>query len=161
MRSYDLSGLEILLVEKHFLIRRMLTDIFGVMGVPTVHTTNSVEAGWELFDSQAPDILLTDWNNELNGIELLHRVRRDPDSPDPYCPVVVVTANTELRHVCTARDKGMTEFLAKPVSAKLLYGRICSVIESNRVFVRSENFFGPDRRRARHVNYGGPERRAA
>ncbi len=37
--------------------------------------------------------------------------------------------------------------MVKPLSAKALFGRIVNVIEHPRQFVRTENFFGPDRRR--------------
>ncbi|MGB0681243.1 MAG: response regulator [Magnetovibrionaceae bacterium] len=161
MKAYDLSGINVLLLEKHVLIRRLISDMFSVFGVPVVHATNSPEAAWEMFREYNPDLVLTDWNAEIDGMTLLHRIRLDADTVNPYCPVVVVTANTELRHVCTARDRGMTEFLAKPVSAKVLYARIVSVIETNRMFVRSSDFFGPDRRRMRNNQYGGQERRVA
>jgi two-component system chemotaxis response regulator CheY len=73
-------------------------------------------------------------------------------------PVIVVTANTEIDHVFVARDTGMSEYLAKPVSAKLIYPRICSTIESTRPFVRAGGFFGPDRRR-RRATFQGTDRR--
>ena len=36
------------------------------------------------------------------------------------------------RVIRTARDMGMTEFLAKPVSAQAIYGRICALVENQR-----------------------------
>ena len=47
----------------------------------------------------------------------------------------------------TARDLGMTEFLAKPFSPKLIYLRLRIIAEQPRSFVRTGDFFGPDRRR--------------
>tara|TARA_B110000046_G_scaffold82061_1_gene90315 strand:+ start:196 stop:363 length:168 start_codon:yes stop_codon:yes gene_type:complete len=41
--------------------------------------------------------------------------------PNPFIPVIVLTANTGIKHVCEARDTGMGEFLAKPLSARMLY----------------------------------------
>ena len=73
-------------------------------------------------------------------------------------PIVVVTANTEIRHVCHARDHGMTEYLAKPISATLIYQRICTVIERHRDFIKNRDFFGPDRRR-RDGKWTGADRR--
>ncbi len=55
---------------------------------------------------------------------------------------------------------GTTEFLIKPVTPTRLYNRIAAVIEDNRCYVRSEGFFGPDRRRADRP-FTGPERRDA
>ena len=68
---------------------------------------------------------------------------------------------TEYRRVVEARDAGVNEFLAKPISAKALYQRFASIIDNPRPFIRTQDYFGPDRRRQ---NMGPPrgcaERRA-
>ncbi len=159
MQSYDLTKLSILVLEKHLLVRRLLTEVFNEFGVPSVFSTQDPEIAWDIFRQHPIDLILSDWTHDLDGMEFLRRIRLDPESSDPYVPVVVCTANTELRHVCTARDTGMTEFLAKPVSAKVIYDRICSVIENNRPFIRVSHYFGPDRRRHRDNIFAGDNRR--
>jgi response regulator RpfG family c-di-GMP phosphodiesterase len=52
-----------------------------------------------------------------------------------------------------------TEFLAKPVSAKVLHRRISAIIEAPRNFIRTDAYFGPDRRRRHDPNFVGPKRR--
>jgi DNA-binding response OmpR family regulator len=59
-----------------------------------------------------------------------------------------------------ARDAGVHEYLAKPISARSLYSRINKIIAEPREFVQTKTFFGPDRRR-RAVSFNGPERRKA
>lgn len=159
MRSYDLGQLSLLVLEKHLLVRRLLTDVFSEFGVPTVHSTPNPEIAWDFFTQYQIDLILCDWAHGLDGMAFLNRVRQDEESTDPFVPVVICTANTELRHVCIARDNGMTEFLAKPVSAKAIYSRICAVIENTRPFIRVGEFFGPDRRRHRDDSFGGLNRR--
>jgi hypothetical protein len=53
---------------------------------------------------------------------------------------------------------GVTEFLVKPISARNLYLRILETIDNARPFIRSQAYFGPDRRR-RAEAYEGKERR--
>ena len=89
----------------------------------------------------------------------LARVRQDEESSDPYVPVIIFTVNTEFQYICTARDMGMTQFLAKPVSAKMIYSRICAVVENTRPFFRVSDLFGPDCRRSRDEFYCGLNRR--
>ena len=161
MKAYDLGELNILVLEKHLLIRKLLTDVFAEFGVASVFSTPDPSEAFSYFCDRTPDIVLCDWTPDLNGIAFIRQVRQSDESPNPYVPVVVVTANTELRHVCFARDNGMTEFLAKPVSAKTIYARLCSVIESPRPFIRVADFFGPDRRRRKMSNFGPNERRRA
>jgi len=161
MKSYDISGLNVLVLEKHVLIRKLLTDVFREFGVPTVQSTPDPVKAWEMYENFPVDIILSDWTHGLDGMAFLRKIRHDSSSPNPYIPVIVITANTELHDVCKARDMGTTEFLAKPISAKQLYMRLVSVIEGNRPFVRVNSFFGPDRRRRRVSDYHDAERRAA
>ena len=156
--SYDLRNLDVLVVEKHNAMRDIVKRILRELGIKAVRDTPDPELAFASFQANPADLVLTDWAPGLDGMTFLQRIRKDPASPDPYTPVIVVTANTELRHVFTARDYGMTEYLAKPISAKLIFSRIRSIIERRRLFVRNNSFFGPDRRR-RALEFDGPNRR--
>jgi two-component system, chemotaxis family, chemotaxis protein CheY len=70
-----------------------------------------------------------------------------------------MTGHSEKKRVINARDAGITEFLAKPISAKGLYQRVLNVVANPRPFIRTKSYFGPDRRRNTTVSYAGPERR--
>ncbi len=158
MASYDITKLNILVLEKHVLVRKLLTEVFTEFGVPNVQSTAEPQVAWNMFSDFPTDIILSDWTHGLDGMAFLRRVRQSEHTPNPFVPIIVVTANTELHHVCEARDTGMTEFLAKPVSARLLYTRIVSILDFNRPFVRASQFFGPDRRR-RSVDFMQVDRR--
>src|SRR5690606_14043240 len=94
-----------------------------------------------------PDIVIADWMMKpMDGISFARMVRNDPRSPNAYVPIILMTGFSERRRVLQARDAGVTEFLVKPFNARDLYKRIAQVIERPRQFVRSEDFFGPDRR---------------
>ena len=86
-------------------------------------------------------------------------VRTAPDSPNPFVPIIMLTAHSSLERVIQARDSGVNEFLTKPVTASGLYSRISTVIESPRQFVRASEYFGPDRRRT-VKEFMGLERRS-
>lgn len=108
-----------------------------------------------------PDIVVTDYAMQpMNGIEFVRQVRLADDTPNPYLPIIMVTGYTEKHRIVRARDSGVTEIVAKPVSSLSLYSRIVAVIERPRPFVRTANFFGPDRRR-RQVPFKGEERRGS
>ena len=106
MQAYDLSKLNILVLEKHLLIRRLLTDVFREFGVPSIQCTEDPEVAFEMFQSPTvpTDLVLSDWTPDLDGMAFLERLRKHPDSPNSFVPVIVCTANTEYHHVCTARD---------------------------------------------------------
>ena len=159
MQAYNRSKLNILILEKHLLIRKLLTEVFQEFGVATELSAADPEVAFEMFMTNSVDIVMSDWTHDLDGMAFLMRLRQNKASHNPFIPVIICTAHTELHYVKTARDMGMTEFLAKPVSAKSIYSRICAVIEGHRPFIRTTNFFGPNRRRSLGDGYGGVERR--
>ncbi len=59
----------------------------------------------------------------------------------------MVTSETCRGKVIEARNAGVTEYVAKPITAKGLFLRIREVIERPRPFVDVGGYFGPDRRR--------------
>ena len=159
MQAYNLSDLTILVLEKHLLIRQLLTEVFEEFGVATELSTGDPEVAFDMFMTNPVDLVLSDWTPDLDGMAFLTRLRHDRVSPDSFVPVIICTAHTEMRYVCEARDLGMTESLAKPVTAKTIYSRICAIIENHRPFIRVGNFFGPDRRRLSDGMYGSDDRR--
>jgi DNA-binding response OmpR family regulator len=74
-------------------------------------------------------------------------------------PIIMITGHTEKYRVEEARDAGVTEFLAKPITAHNLFARIAEIVERPRAFVRCTDYFGPDRRRRPAEDYAGPWRR--
>ena len=147
MKNFDLSHLTGLIVEKNQPMRAMLRGILRELGIKKICDASSPEAGFESFNNDEPDFVLVDWSPDFDGIELLNRIRTDPESHNPFVPVIMVSAHSEADRVIEARDAGMTEYLSKPISAKRLYQRISSIVESKRPFIRVSEFFGPDRRR--------------
>jgi hypothetical protein len=66
-----------------------------------------------------------------------------------------------MKRVNEARDVGVNEFLSKPVTAKGVLERLNRVVENPRAFVRTPDYFGPDRRRRSDPSYEGPKRRSS
>ena len=159
MKNYDLSKIKILVVEKQAPMRTLLRQILREFGVEKVDDALTPENGFELFNETTPDLVLVDWAPDFDGLKLVQRIRTDEESVFPQVPVIMVTAFNETNYIYEALDAGMTEYLTKPISAKLLYLRIVSVIENKRHFIRAQEFIGPDRRR-RKDGYGAPDRRA-
>ena len=106
-----------------------------------------------------PDIIIADWMMDpLDGLELTRWIRTGDDTPDPFLPIIMMSAHSEQGRVTEARDAGVNEFLVKPLSAKSIMKRIQTIIEHPRPFVRTDHYFGPDRRR-HNKPFLGQERR--
>ena len=90
----------------------------------------------------------------LDGLEVCKRLRAASD-----VPILMLTAHTETSRVTAARDAGVSGFVRKPISARLLFDRISNVLTDTRMFVSTVGFFGPDRRFGQDPHYAGPLRR--
>lgn len=154
------ENLSVLVVEDSPPMLELVTGILKVMGVKKIGTAVNGEEGWKRFQKDRPDVIITDWLMEpLDGIEFTTRIRRDPLSIDRLVPIIIMTGYTAITRVEMARDMGVTEFLVKPFTANDLARRLQGIIERPRDFIEAEQFFGPDRRRRKNVDYHGPEKR--
>jgi DNA-binding response OmpR family regulator len=157
----DFTTIRFLVVDGNRLFLDMVKDVLAMLGAPNVLRAPDVEKAKRLLREENIDIVITEWNLEgETGVDLLHYIRNSPDSPNRLMPIVMLTANSEENYVLAARDRGVTEFLAKPFTAQTFYDRLVSVIARPRSFVDAETYFGPDRRR-HQAEFRGPDRRLA
>ena len=156
---YDL--LKILLVDDNHYMRVLLGEILRAIGVKDIHEANDGAQGLQAMRDNTVDIVMTDLSMQpLDGIDFVRLLRNSPDSPNQLCPVIMITGHSTMARVHEARDAGVNEFLAKPLTARGVIERLHQVIDHPRPFVRSDDYFGPDRRRRAEPNYTGPWRRA-
>jgi len=160
MSGYQLNRLKIMVVDDNPHMRKVVFAILHGFGVHHVFEMESAEQAWGALGDVRPDVIFLDWMmTGMTGVELTRLIRTNPASPDPYVPIVMLTGHTSVEHVREARDAGVTEFLAKPVAARAILSRLAAIIEAPRPFVRTNVYFGPDRRRHNRDEYKGPERR--
>jgi two-component system, chemotaxis family, chemotaxis protein CheY len=160
MYRVDCSRLRFLIVDDNPHMRRIIRALLHGFGVREAYEAEDGAAGLEAFTSYSPDIVIADWAMPIfDGIELTRMIRQAETSPNPFAPIIMVSGHAERRRIMESRDAGANEFLVKPISAKALYQRIVSVVLQPRPYVKTKQFFGPDRRRIPDTNYHGEERR--
>jgi two-component system chemotaxis response regulator CheY len=162
MSGYRFDRLKILVVDDNAHMRKLVVTILQAFGaLQIVEAAGGAQALALLRDTQ-PDVIVLDWVMErMSGLEFAREVRTSPNTPNPFVPIIMLTGHTALDHVRQARDAGVNEFLAKPVSVKAILTRLIAVIEHPRPYVRTKTYFGPCRRRRSQDEYHGPERRAS
>lgn len=157
--TYKFEKASVLVVDDMQPMLALTSSLLKIFGFKDIHSANNAERAFDIFCRYSPDLVVTDWQMEpYDGMELVQKIRKEPASPNPYVPIILMTGYSAEMRVMKARDTGITEFLVKPFTANDLYTRIEQIIEKPRKFVDAENFFGPDRRRKRG-EYEGPERR--
>ena len=157
-----LRDITIMVVEDQEFTANLLRKMLRVLGASDVHLFDNGEDAWNYYRSNPVDLVITDWQmSPVNGIKLAQLIRKNPESPNTFVPIIMVTAFREREHVFKARDAGVTEFCCKPITAKEMFSKIAAVINEPRPFIRNRSYFGPDRRRADPdtATFKGPERR--
>ena len=159
--TYKFENITVLVVEGSPAMFELTRSVLNTFGVEKIEHANGYEEGFHAFQNTNTYLIITDWLSEpLTGLELTKRIRSDPTSPNPFVPIILMSGYSVKTRVLMARDSGITSFLTKPFTAKMLYKRIEELIEFPRQFVKNEHYFGPDRRRIRENEYSGPERRS-
>jgi CheY-like chemotaxis protein len=160
MFRIDFNKLRFLICDDNPHMRRILRTLLHSFGAREAYEAEDGATALEMYTHYVPDIVITDWAMPIfDGIELTQMIRQPGANPNPYVPIIMLTGHSEKKRVVSARDAGVTEFLAKPISAKGLYQRIVNVVANPRPFIKTKTYFGPDRRRNVNPNYVGTERR--
>jgi two-component system, chemotaxis family, chemotaxis protein CheY len=155
-----LSLLRLLVVDDNTQMRTIMVTVLGSVGIIDVHQAPDGMVGLAKLAELNFDCIYADFEMpRMNGLEFVETVRRT-DSTHRFTPIIMLTGYSDYAHLSLARDKGVTEFLRKPVTARDILLRLEAVIMRPRPFVNSDAYFGPDRRRNRPTAYFGPKRRA-
>lgn len=155
-----LNDIHVLVVDDNKQMRFLVRCLLRAGGISKITEAATGAEAFEIMRARPVDLIIVDWKMApVDGLAFTHMVRRNQDSPNPYIPILMLTAHTEASRVTAARDAGVSGFVRKPISARLLFDRISNVLTDTRMFVRTEGFFGPDRRFGQDPHYAGPLRR--
>ena len=154
-----LKPISFLIVDDKNYMRRVIKNVLETLGAKTIEEATGGEEAVSMIRHRPPDVVLTEyWLSQMNAVELLRALRTE-QGPLRFTPIIMVTGETRREKVIGARNAGVTEYIAKPITAKGMFLRIREVIERPRPFVDSRAYFGPDRRRRLEVLGDGKERR--
>jgi two-component system chemotaxis response regulator CheY len=157
--SISLDSVRFLLMDDNHHMRAIVATILRSVGVRHVREASDGAEGLEALNSYAADIAICDFKmGPMDGVEFTRTVRQ-PNSRNTYLPIIMMTGFSDRGRIFEARDAGVTEILAKPITAAGLLSRVDSVIMRPRPFIRTASYFGPCRRRIDGGDFEGVERR--
>jgi two-component system, chemotaxis family, chemotaxis protein CheY len=155
-----LQPLSALVLDDNAHMRGILRAILSGFNIRTIEEASDAADALQLLRNCTVDLAFVDFRLQgLDGLEFCRLVRTASDSPNPYLPIIMITAYSERSRVVEAINAGVDEFLVKPVRAVDVAARLNAVVERRRPFVRSADYFGPDRRRRTDPRYRGKLRR--
>lgn len=126
------TGGRILVVDDNASIRELVTRRLQRLG-HSVTACSSGEDALALTATEAFDLVMLDLLMPgLSGVEVLHRLKRQPRSA--AIPVIVMSALDEVDAAVRCIEAGADDYLSKPLNATLLTARIDTLLE--RKFLR-------------------------
>ena len=155
-----LGQLSVLIVEDNEHMRILLRTLLKAFGIRDVKECAEGREALQCLRARMPDFVLSDLTMvPMDGLQFTRTVRGSDNRMESILPIIMVTGYTERRRIEAARDAGVTEILAKPVTAAGLFQRIEEIVLRPRSIVRTSTYHGPCRRRHNKPDYAGPWRR--
>ena len=125
------------------LLRKLLT----AFGVSRIMSTNATDEALIMLRRETFSIVFLDeMAGPLKPVHFLKMLRRDLNTNDFTVPVVLVSAGADTAKITAARDAGMNDVIAKPVSVQTIERKLRSLLVEPRDFVTTKSFVGPNRR---------------
>lgn len=142
--DFKWNKLSVLIVDDSMFFRNLVSGVLHAIGVQKIEVTSDAVDAFRILQSTSIDIALVDYiMDPLNGSEFTQMIRTSADSPAPELPIIMVTGDATQATLNDALSVGVNDFLAKPISANTLLGRIQRVISDPVRFVRRPGYYGP------------------
>jgi len=110
-----------LVADDSELVRRHYREYLDELGFTEVVETGDGFEAMTILKGFEPDVVFLDWNMpNMTGLQFLKKVR--PIHPD--LPIIMVTAQGNERLVMNAIKAGVSDYVLKPFTAKVLAERL-------------------------------------
>lgn len=141
---------------------QLLRSILSMLGLADIVATDTSEGALTHLREHRFDVVFCDEAMKpMNPVAFSKAVRRDSSGKNATVPIVVMTGSARKRQVELARDSGANHVIVRPMSMATVRRKLESLLFAAPVFVQSDAFCGPDRRREgrRTKASGGPPKK--
>ena len=115
----------VLLIDDDESLRRVVEYNLQEEGYRVITTVDGA-SGWQTFQAEAVDLMLSDVRMpEMDGLELLTRVK----AVQPDMPVIMLTAHGTINSAVEAMKLGASDYLTKPFSRDQLKAAVRKALE--------------------------------
>jgi CheY-like chemotaxis protein len=124
----------------------VLAEMFAGFGVHTPRRCASGAEAMTIVGEKELNLLVVDSAlADSEGDVFISWLRRC-GSPNAWAPAILVTGHTTPSQIFKGRDAGASFVIRKPVPPLVMMQRIVWLLNDQRSFVTSPNYYGPDRR---------------
>lgn len=104
--------MKLLVVDDELVSRMKMERLLQNLGYKTLAATSGRE-GWEMWKSERPRIVITDWNMpDMDGIQLCRRIRTAEQGSYTY--IIFVSGKNDIRDIITGMEAGADDYISKP-----------------------------------------------
>ena len=108
-----------------------------------VTTAKSGKAALQILREIQPDLIMLDVNMpEMNGFEVMERIKEDPVTRD--IPVIFLTAEADKENEVTGLKMGAMDFIKKPFEPDIMRSRIEKILQMTEQTKELQNIAGRD-----------------
>lgn len=155
VEKLNFTQIEALVVDADQYSTSILGQILRGFGLAKHVFIETAEDAKRILGTTKYDLLICDAVlPDMHGSDLVKWVRRQPSLNVKYMPIVVLTGYTQYSNVVVMRDAGANIVVRKPVSPNILFDHIAWSARTDRPFIETDTFIGPDRR---FKNTGPPD----
>jgi NO-binding membrane sensor protein with MHYT domain/CheY-like chemotaxis protein len=127
-RQGDLAGVKVLLVDDAADTLDVLQQILQHTGA-TIMAASSAGKALAMLERERPDVIVSDIGMpEVDGFELIRRIRRRSAGAGGAIPAIALTAFTRQDDRQKAMQAGFNDYLAKPVEPNSLVAHIAQAV---------------------------------
>ena len=118
--------MKVLLVDDSRTIRNIQKNVLAQMGHTDILEAGDGVEAMKLLESEAPDLVLVDWNMpNMDGLTLVTRIRQR----DKTLPLIMVTTEAEKGRVVEAIKAGVNNYVVKPFTGEVLSAKIAQTLD--------------------------------
>ena len=124
--AVDLN-MPILIVDDYKTMLRIVRNLLKQLGFDNVDKATDGSEALTKLRGRNYGLVISDWNMEpMTGFQLLKEVRSDAKLGET--PFIMVTAESKIENVITAKKASVNNYIVKPFSVATLKTKISSVI---------------------------------
>lgn len=125
----DFSEIRVLVVDANAHIRRLIATLLGALSIKEVSEARSPTAAVPMMMARPPHLIIADLAADATETVLfVHRIRRG-ELVDAHTPVLALAGSTHHAVLEQAREAGIDDVIAKPISAIEVIQRAAHLLE--------------------------------
>jgi CheY-like chemotaxis protein len=123
------SDARILVIDSNAHIRRLIVTLLGALAIRDVAQARNGVAAVAMMQQKPRDLVIIDWTvDATDALLFIHRLRRG-EFGDAFVPVMALSSSTHHAVLDRAREAGIDEVIAKPISAVDIIQRAGALID--------------------------------